>query len=39
MKKLIKIKKKKVLNFKSIIIDGFAGSGKTIIASIISHIN
>ena len=36
MKKLIKIKKKKVLNFKSIIIDGFAGSGKTIIAPIIS---
>ena len=36
MKIFIKIKKKKVLNFKSIIIDGFAGSGKTIIAPIIS---
>ena len=36
MKIKIKIKKKKVFNFKSIIIDGFAGSGKTIIAPIIS---
>ena len=32
----IKIKKKKVFNFKAIIIDGFSGSGKTIIAPIIS---
>lgn len=36
MKKLIKIKKKKIFNFKTVIIDGFAGSGKTIVAPIIS---
>jgi hypothetical protein len=36
MKTSIKIKKKKVFNFKTIIIDGFSGSGKTIIAPIIS---